>query len=83
MTSTPPSHSSAPTVWRTILELALLVSTGAATLAFALSTFAGVGEAPIVIATVVAASVIGWRQPAARLHPARVRPLEPSGPRVA
>ena len=82
MTSTPPSHSSAATVWRTIFELALLVSTGAATLAFALSKFAGVGEAPIVIATLIAASVIGWRQPAARLHPARV-PLEPSGPRVA
>ena len=83
MTSTPPSSSPAPTAWRTAFELALLVSTVAATLAFALSTFAGVSETPIVIATVVAASVIGWRQPTARLHPARVRPLEPSGPRVA
>ncbi|MGD9703301.1 MAG: hypothetical protein AB7J47_02425 [Acidimicrobiia bacterium] len=53
------------------------------TVALALSWFIGVNEAPIVFGTVVAASIIGWRQPAARLHPARVRHLESSGPRVA
>ncbi|MGE0510616.1 MAG: hypothetical protein AB7Q42_16975 [Acidimicrobiia bacterium] len=81
MTSTPTS-STAP-AWRTTFELALLVSTVAVAVALALSWFIGVNEAPIVFGTVVAASIIGWRQPAARLHPARVRHLESSGPRVA
>jgi uncharacterized membrane protein YczE len=81
MTRTPTS-STAP-AWRTTFDIALLVSTAAATLAVALSWYFGVNEAPIVLGTVIAASIIGWRQPAARLHPARVRPFESSGPRVA
>jgi hypothetical protein len=81
MTRTPPS-STAP-AWRTTFDLALIVSTAAATLAVALSWFFGVTEAPIVVGTVIAASVVGWRQPAARLHATRARTLESSGPRVA
>jgi hypothetical protein len=82
MTSTPTPRT-APIPWRTTFELALLVSTVAVTCALALSWFIGVPEAPIVIATMIAASVVGWRQPAARLHPVRVRELESSGPRAA
>jgi len=83
MSSTPHRTSTAPNEWRTTVELALLVSTVAATLAFALSWFARVDEAPIVLLTVVAASVIGWRQPAARVDPARIESLEASGQRPA
>lgn len=81
MTRTPTS-STAP-AWRTTFDIALLVSTAAATLAVALSWFFGLTESQIVVGTVIAASIIGWRQPAARLHHARVRPFESSGPRVA
>ena len=76
------TSSTAP-AWRTTFDLALLVSTAAATLAVALSWFFGVTEAQIVVGTVIAASIFGWRQPAARLHHARVRPFGSSGPRVA
>ena len=81
MTRTPTS-STAP-AWRTTFDLALLVSTAAATIAVVLSWYFGVNEAPIVLGTVIAASIFGWRQPAARLHQARVRPFGSSGPRVA
>lgn len=81
--SSTPHPSTAPTEWRTTLDLALLVSTIAVTFALALRWFAGIGEAPIVLATLAVASFIGWRQPAARVAPVETDQLEPSGPQPA
>lgn len=61
-----------PNPWRAPLELAVVVSTVAVAFAIALSWFAGVQDSWIVVGTIVVASVIGWRQPEARLRPARV-----------
>ena len=55
------------------IELAVVVSLLAVALAVALSSFAGVAQAPIVIGTIIAASVVGWSQPAARLRPVPAR----------
>lgn len=78
MSSTPHRSSTAPTEWRTTFDLALLVSTVAVALAIGLST-AGVGEAPIVLLTLTVASVVGWRQPSARISLAPVMQLESTG----
>jgi hypothetical protein len=67
MTSAPTATAPTPN-WRYIAELALVVSTLAATLGFALAWFLGVQETPIVLGTIAAASLVGWRQPGARLH---------------
>ena len=55
------------------IELAVVVSLVAVALAVALSSFAGGAQAPIVIGTIIVASIIGWSQPAARLRPVPVR----------
>ncbi len=73
MTTTNIPRSARPGVSIASIELAVVVSLLAVALAVALSSFAGVATAPIVIGTIVAASVVGWSQPAARLHPAPVR----------
>jgi hypothetical protein len=75
MYDTPTNHATAPNEWRTTVSIATLVSTVAATVALSLHWFLGVDEGPIVLATLAAASVVGWRQPTARLHVARVRPV--------
>lgn len=51
---------------RASTELATLVSAVAVALAYALHRFAGVGEAPIVLGTLLLASIVGWNQPAVR-----------------
>ncbi len=72
MTNSPRNRS-----WRAPVELALAVSVMALAAALALRWFVGLGEGPIVIGTIVIASIIGWRQPEARvrpvLQPVRVR----------
>ncbi len=62
-----------PNNWRAPLEMAVVVSTVAVALALTLSWFVGVNDSWIVVGTIVAASVIGWRQPEARLRPATHR----------
>jgi len=59
--------------WKGPIELAVVVSTLCLTIALALSWFVGVSEQWLMLGTIVAASVIGWTQPAARLRPALVR----------
>ena len=61
------------------VELAIVVSLIAVAVAVALSSFVGIAQAPIVIGTIVAASAIGWAQPAARLRPASVRSPQRAG----
>ena len=60
---------------RSTVELGIVASVLAVTLAYALHRFAGVGELPIVLGTLVAASVIGWTQPALRAAPRRAERL--------
>ncbi len=55
------------------IELAVVVSLVAAASAVALDGFVGVAQAPIVIGTIIASSIVGWMQPAARLRPLPVR----------
>jgi hypothetical protein len=61
--------------WRGPIELAVAVSVFAVAAALTLSWFAGVSDTWIVVGTIVGASIVGWRQPAARLTlmPIRVR----------
>lgn len=53
--------------------LAVVVSLIAAATAVALFHFAHVTQTAIVIGTIIAASIVGWTQPAARLKPVPVR----------
>lgn len=62
-----------PNTWRAPLELAVVVSTVAVTLALSLSWFVGISESWLVVGTLIGASIIGWRQPEARLRPATHR----------
>ena len=56
---------------RSSRELAILVSAFAAVFAYALHRFAGVGEVPLVLGTLVGGSLVGWNQPALRAAPRR------------
>lgn len=62
---------------RATIELATLVSAAAVVLAYAVHRFAGLGEAPIVLGTLLLASIIGWNQPAVRRAPPRRGRLVP------
>jgi hypothetical protein len=60
------AHSS--NSWRAPIELAVAVSVFAVAAALTLSWFGGVGDTWIVLGTIVGASIVGWRQPEARLR---------------
>lgn len=62
-------------------ELAGLASVIAITFAYALHRFVGIGETPIVLGTLIAASLLGWNQPGMRPAPRRVGRAPSVGPR--
>ena len=64
------TNANSPSGWRAPIELAVVVSTFAVAAALALSWFAGVSDTWIVIGTIVGGSIIGWRQPEARVRSA-------------
>jgi hypothetical protein len=70
---------------RATYELAGLTSVLAVALTYTLHRFAGIGEMPLVLGTLVIASIIGWTQPALRAAPRRTGRLTPvivhGGPR--
>ena len=56
---------------RATYELAGVASVVAVTFAYALHRFIGLGEMPIVLGTLVLASILGWSQPVVRAAPRR------------
>jgi hypothetical protein len=66
-----------PALRRGTYELALVTSVLAIALTYALHRFAGVTEMPLVLGTLVVASIIGWTQPALRATPRRTGRLTP------
>jgi len=74
-TMTDPRRADRPRVTgsprRSTIELAVVASLLAVTVAYTLSRFAGVGEMPIVLGTLLVASILGWTQPALRAAPRR------------
>ena len=59
-------HTTPRTHWRVTFEFALAVTLLLVAFAVALSAFVGVDDYWIVLATIVAASIVGWHQPSAR-----------------
>ena len=62
---------------RATIELAGLTSVLAVALTYALHRFAGLSEMPLVLGTLVIASIVGWTQPALRAAPRRTGRLTP------